>query len=128
MRSRFALFLAVSGLLLSVSAGLAADGKGKWTRCKHAKYKAKQIGNTVVLVSYGTHPTSGYQVKFRRLPTRSYPPQFEFLDQKPGGFTSQVITPFAEIAHFKASGIVKSVVIHDGIGKHTVKVEQAQKK
>ena len=56
------------------------------------------------------------------MPNKIYPPQFEFLEQKPSGFTLQVITPFAEITHFKAYGIVKSVVIHDGNGKHTVQL------
>ena len=114
--------LATAAALLSASVGSAADRDAKWTRGEHAHYKIQQFGDSVVLVAYGTHPTAGYQARLRRLPIEIYPPEFEFLEQKPGGFSAQVITPFAEIAHFKASGIVKSVVIHDAKGKRAVKL------
>jgi hypothetical protein len=128
MQARIALS-AMLLVLLAAATSVAADenGKGKWSRCKQARYRAKRVGDHVVLVAFGTHPTSGYKAKFRQLPIEIYPPQFEFLEQKPGGITLQVLTPFAEIASFKAAGKVKAVIVHDGNGKHTVKVEAAAK-
>lgn len=95
----------------------------KWTRCKHnPKYKAKQIGATVIIVAFGAHPTSGYKTQLRQLPIEPFPPQFELVEQKPTGIVLQVITPFAEIATFQSPKPIRSVVVHDGNGKHTVKV------
>jgi hypothetical protein len=127
MLSRVALFAVLLTPFAAMTSHAADDkDKGGWTRCKHAKYKAKQVGDQIVLVAFGTHPTSGYKAKFKKLPIRIYPPQFEFLEQKPTGITLQVLTPFAEITSFKASGKVKAVIVHDGNGKHTVKVEPAK--
>ena len=94
-RFRAAPIVIVAAMLYSASTQ-AADGE--WSRCQHAKYKAQQIGNMVLVVAYGAHPTAGYKTKLRRLPIEIYPPQFELLDLKPSGPAAQVITPFAEIS------------------------------
>lgn len=76
----------------------------------------------MIIVAYGTFPTAGYQARLRQLPQEIFPPMFEFVEQKPGGIVAQVITPFAEIASFKAGGPVKTVTIYDANGAHKVKV------
>lgn len=130
--SRALIPAALCGLLCLTSVSPAGkpikQKKGNWTRCKEAKYSAHQIDRFVVVVGFGIHRTGGYKTKFRQLPQKIFPPQFEFLHQKPTGIVTQVLTPFSELTYFRAAGKVKSVVIFDGNGRHTVPVRQTKGK
>lgn len=122
---KFKAVLCVAGWALLGTGVMQVSGQeAEWTRCDHARYKAYQFDESVVLVAFGTHPTAGFQAKFRQLPIEIYPPQFEFVEQKPDGIVAQVITPFAEVAHFQASDKIKSVVVQDAKGKQTIDVVQ----
>ena len=79
MRSRLFLFLGVVGLVpssLVPGAACVAMNPGDWTLCKHARYKAHQIGKTVVVVAYGTHARAGYKVELRELAGETRDPRF----------------------------------------------------
>lgn len=111
-----------AGIVLCSSADFSSAAEGNWTRSNRAKYTAQRVGDSIVLIAYGNFPTSGYKAKLRQLPQEIFPPMFECVEQKPGGFTLQVITPFAVIGHFKTPQDVKAVTVYDANGKHTVKV------
>ena len=115
--------VATFGLAASLATfGLADDDSAGWVRSQSGRYKAQQIGTTVVVVAFGSHPTAGFRTKLRRLPIEIFPPQFELLERQPDGLAAQAITSFAEIGHFAAASAVSAVVVHDGHGQHSVKV------
>ena len=89
-----------------------------------ASYNAEQVPGVVLIHAHGFHPTSGYHVFFELSPLDIFPPQFLLWHIKPSGPVLDVITPFSVSTSFLASEPIKTVVVYDADGKHTVKVEQ----
>ena len=88
-----------------------------------AAYRAEHVPGAVILHASGIHDTSGYQVFFEQLPLRVFPPQFSLWHVKPAGAALPVITPFAVVTSFEASGSIESVVVHDAAGRQEIRVE-----
>ena len=89
-----------------------------------AAYKANQIGKSVVVVAFGTHPVAGYEVRFQDLPDAVFPPPFELRHRPPDGPTSQVETPFVVWTSFPSEKPIKTVSVRDADGEHEIEVEQ----
>lgn len=87
-------------------------------------YRAQQIPGAVVIFAEGFNPTPGYTNVFEQSPIEIYPPQFILRSVPPGGFTTQVLTPFSIWVMFGASRPVKTVTVVDGAGSHKIDVEQ----
>ena len=86
-------------------------------------YQATQIGDELLLVARGVHPTTGFQEFFEVLePGR----KFAFFFVKPGGIVSDVITPFQHHERFRVEGRVEVVLIEDANGEHEVRVAQVE--
>ncbi len=90
----------------------------------NAWYLAQQVAGSVVIIAFGRHSTSGYEVHFRDTPIAVFPPEHRLVHIAPDGPTAQVETDFVVHTSFPASEPVKSVVVHDASGRHEIKVEQ----
>jgi hypothetical protein len=91
--------------------------------CRGA-YLAQQVAGSVLIIAFGKHETSGYKVRFRDTPIAVFPPEFVLAHTAPSGPSADAETEFVVYTTFPSSNPVKSVVVHDAVGKHTIKVEQ----
>lgn len=87
-------------------------------------YRANQIGASVIVIAYGSHPVAGYEVWFQDLPDAVFPPPFELRHRKPHDPTAQVETPFVVWTSFTSGQPVKTVTVRDADGGHEIEVEQ----
>ena len=97
-----------------------------WELVPKASYTASQTPGEVIIVARGVHPTGGYQTKLVQSPLRIWPPQYLLVMKKPDGPATQALTKFDVNASFKATDVIKAVVVTDGAGKHEVPVDQAR--
>ncbi|HYO14233.1 MAG TPA: hypothetical protein VE685_13640 [Thermoanaerobaculia bacterium] len=88
-------------------------------------YRAVQVSGTVLLSAVGMAPSAGYRVFFEQSPIRIFPPEFNLFQEEvcPG---ADVLTPFCVLTSFQSSQAppVERVVVHDGRGRHEVRVTQ----
>lgn len=87
-------------------------------------YRANQVGNTVYLIAYGRHATSGYEVELEDTPIAVFPPEFRLVHIIPSGQVSEVITPFVVFKSFPAEEPIEQIIVHDSVGRQIVGVEQ----
>lgn len=90
-----------------------------------ATYMAHQIADTIVLIAFGKHSTSGYQVRFQDTPIAVFPPEYRLEHTAPSGPVTEVETEFLAYTAFPASAPVQAVIVHDADGRHEVEVRQA---
>jgi hypothetical protein len=88
-------------------------------------YTARQIGNAVTVRVQGTNPTPNYENKLVKSPKMISPPELINLRKAPSGIQPQVISSYHACGSFRSQEKVKSLIIHDKSGKHTINVEQA---
>lgn len=88
-------------------------------------YTARQIGNAVTVRAQGANPTPHYENKLVKSSKLISPPELINLRKAPSGIQPQVIISYHTCGSFTSQEKVKSVVIHDKSGKHTINVEQA---
>lgn len=98
---------------------------GSGEKCS-AEYVAKIVHDLggkskVFIVALGFHPTSGYEVFFRKEPMDEYPPVFSLWHKKPEG-SADVITPFSKVEIIDATTNMKEIRIRDAKGTHHVPI------
>jgi hypothetical protein len=81
----------------------------------------------IFITAQGEHSTSGFEVIFHRSPADVYPPEFSLWHVKSGPGLD-VITPFTKLTAFDVQEkspvkSVKSIVVVDASGRHTVTVK-----
>jgi len=88
-----------------------------------AKYRAERSSGVVTLHAEGRMPDMGYRVWLEIAPTTAFPPEYRLMCHRSAEAAAQVITPFHATATFTAGEDVRSVVVHDGAGRHEVPIE-----
>jgi hypothetical protein len=94
--------------------------KGK-TQLSRGHYTAHQIGDELLLIATGVHPTPGFK-EFFKVKSLSGVPKLAFFCVTPSGIQPDVITPFQHHERFRVKGTVEKIVITDADGDHEVKV------
>jgi len=94
--------------------------KGKPQLCR-GSYTAHQIGDELLLIATGVHPTPGFK-EFFKVKSLSGVPAFAFFCIHPEGIQPDVITPFQHHERFLVKGPVEKVMIEDVDGAHEIKV------
>lgn len=130
MRSlKFMSTVVVLSLLLTLPAATGAappvqEEESEWALCR-AKYWAIWCKDpmtdegVVIVVAWGTHLTSGYQVFF----DGRHFPEITFSHIAPTGHVFRVITPFAVWDRFEVPEPDRSITVYDADGEHTIPVE-----
>lgn len=116
MRQRFVLLI-----LFFINAQVFAQEN----LCKNVKYSAHHNGDQIFILAKGVNPTSGWVVKFKRLPLKIFPPQHQLWCIPPEGMVLQVLTEYQVKVSFKSRQPLPQVIVHDADGKHRVPVMQA---
>ena len=99
------------------------ESKKEWDACI-GTYAAQQIPGAVLISAVGAHPTTGYRVKFEKLPITIHPPEYRLVHLQPSGVVGQAITPFLVRTSFSAEEKIEVVYVTDKKGRRKVLVEQ----
>jgi hypothetical protein len=90
-------------------------------------YRARQIGDKVVVLAEGKTPALHYKVWLQASAEEILPPIFELWWLPPPGGEALIATPFHVHAAFESERELEQVRVRDAKGVHDVRVEQMGK-
>ncbi len=89
-----------------------------------ATYQAVQIGDQLLLVARGMHPTTGFREFFEAQDLGAKVPEFALFFIAPAGIVLPVVTPFQHHERFEVQDTLEFVLVEDADGEHRVMVSQ----
>lgn len=91
-----------------------------------ASYQAVQMGDQLLLIASGMHPTTGFRELFEAQDLGARVPEFAFFFIVPTGIVNPVVTPFQHHERFEVRDRHEFLLIEDADGEHRVKVTQVE--